>query len=156
MTEGNLRPILLVEDDSSDANLLCRAFEKAHVLNRVIHLPSGDEALGYLAGVKEYADRTLYPLPALILLDLKLPGLTGMQLLQWKRAHENVRRIPVVVLTGDKDPQTVAAAYDLGANSYLVKRAKSSEILTMVKAIDQYWVKLNEDPLLVTGADAGG
>jgi len=155
MTQENYRPILLVEDDPADANLLCRAFEKAKVLNRVIHLSSGDEALAYMAGVKEYADRSVYPLPALILLDLKLPGLTGMQLLQWKRAHENVRRIPLVVLTGDSDPQTVAAAYDLGANSYLVKRAKSSEILTLVKAIDQYWVRLNEAPLLVTGADAG-
>ena len=150
--EDILQPILLVEDDAADANLLCRGFEKAKIVNRIIHLLSGDDALGYLAGVKEYADRTVYPLPALILLDLKLPGLTGLQLLQWKRAQEQIRRIPVVVLTSDDDPETISAAYDAGANSYLVKPGTSAEILRMVKAIDQYWMQFNESPRLVMRA----
>jgi CheY-like chemotaxis protein len=148
-----LRTILLVEDESSDAALLLRGFEKAKVLNPIIHLTNGDEALGYLAGVRQYADRRKYPLPALILLDLKLPGMTGIQLLQWMRVQGEIKRIPVVVLTGNDDPDTINAAYDLGANSYLVKPGNNAEIARMVEAIQRYWVKLNEPPQLVMQAE---
>ena len=151
----DLRPILLVEDEPSDAALIRRAFEKAKVLNRIIHLKNGDEALGYLAGVKEYANRVEFPLPAIILLDLKLPGMTGLQLLEWKRAQEHVRRIPVVVLTTDTEMASINAAYDLGANSYLVKPGTSTEILRIVKVLDQYWMQMNEAPQLIMRADAG-
>jgi CheY-like chemotaxis protein len=148
-----LRTILLVEDESSDAALLLRGFEKAKVLNPIIHLTNGDEALGYLAGVRQYADRRKYPLPALILLDLKLPGMTGIQLLQWMRVQGEIKRIPVVVLTSNDDPDTINAAYDLGANSYLVKPGNNAEIARMVEAIQRYWVKLNEPPQLVMRAE---
>ena len=147
-----LRTILLVEDDSSDAALLLRGFEKAHVMNPVVHLSNGDDVLAYLAGVREYADRKKYPLPALILLDLKLPGMTGMQLLQWMRVQGEIRRIPVVVLTSDENPDTIDAAYDLGANSYLVKPGNPADIARMVQSIQGYWVKLNEPPQLVMRA----
>jgi CheY-like chemotaxis protein len=148
-----LRTILLVEDESSDAALLLRGFEKAKVLNPIIHLTNGDEALGYLAGVRQYADRRKYPLPALILLDLKLPGMTGIQLLQWMRVQGEIKRIPVVVLTSNDEPDTINAAYDLGANSYLVKPGNNAEIARMVEAIQRYWVKLNEPPQLVMRAE---
>jgi CheY-like chemotaxis protein len=147
-----LRTILLVEDESTDAALLLRGFEKARVLNPVIHLTNGDEALGYLAGVGEYADRSKYPLPALILLDLKLPGMTGIQLLQWMRIQGEIKRIPVVVLTSDSNPDTINAAYDLGANSYLVKPGNSTDIARMVQTIQRYWVTLNEPPQLLMRA----
>jgi CheY-like chemotaxis protein len=147
-----LRTILLVEDESADATLMLRGFEKAHVMNPVVHLTNGDEALAYLAGVRKYADRRKHPLPALILLDLKLPGMTGIQLLQWMRVQGEIRRIPVVVLTSDDNPDTIDAAYDLGANSYLVKPGNSAEIACMVEAIQRYWVKLNELPQLVMRA----
>jgi CheY-like chemotaxis protein len=146
---ANLPTILLVEDDASDATLLCRAFERAKVLNPVVHLTNGDDALAYLAGVAPYTDRSKFPLPALILLDLKLPGMTGLQLLQWKRTQNPVRRIPVVVLTSDEDPATVDAAYDLGANSYLRKQSDPAQITRMVDAIQRYWIELNEPPQLV-------
>jgi len=147
-----LRTILLVEDETTDAMLLLRGFQKAEVLNPVVHLTNGDEALAYLAGIREYANRTQYPLPALILLDLKLPGMTGIQLLQWMRVQGEIRRIPVVVLTNDDNPDTIDAAYDLGANSYLVKPGNSADIARMVQAIQRYWVKLNEPPQLVMRA----
>ena len=148
----HLRTILLVEDESADAALLLRGFEKAKILNPIIHLTNGDEALGYLAGVKEYANRKKYPLPALILLDLKMPGMTGMQLLQWMRVQGEIKRIPVVVLTSDSNPETIDAAYDLGANSYLVKPGSQSDIAHMVQTIQRYWVGLNEPPQLVMRA----
>ena len=148
-----LGTILLVEDQESDAALLRRGFEKAKVLNPIIHLMNGDDALLYLEGRQRYADRTEYPLPVLILLDLKLPGLTGFQILQWMRTRNEIRRIPVVVLTTDDSPETVNSAYDLGANSYLVKPGNNAAIAKMVNAIRQYWIELNEDPGLVMSAE---
>ena len=152
MSAEILRTILLVEDEPSDAALLLRGFEKARVMNPIIHLTNGDEVLRYLAGAGDYADRKKHPLPALILLDLKLPGMTGIQLLQWMRVQGEINRIPVVVLTSDGDPQTIDAAYDLGANSYLVKPGSSAEIARMVDAIQRYWMALNEPPQLVMRA----
>jgi CheY-like chemotaxis protein len=98
-----------------------------------------------------------YPLPALVLLDLDLPEMSGYELLQWKRTQSNIRRIPVVVLTIDSATSAVNAAYDLGANSYLVKPGKSDQIMRIVKIIQEYWLGLNEPPKLVLGAtpDAG-
>lgn len=154
MTDAALRTILLVEDEPTDAALITRAFEKARVKNPVIHLANGDEALRYLAGKGEYVDRVKHPLPAVILLDLKLPGATGMQILQWMRVQGEIRRIPVVVLTSDENPKTIDAAYDLGANSYLVKPGNPAEVAQMVHNIQQYWVKLNEPPQLVMHAEA--
>ena len=145
--------ILLVEDEASDAALLRMGFEKAKVLNPIVHLSNGDDALLYLEGRGRYADRTTFPLPVLILLDLKLPGMTGFQLLQWMRTRSDVRRIPVVVLTNDDASETINAAYDLGANSYLVKPGGAAEIARMVNAIRQYWIDMNEAPKLVTRAE---
>jgi CheY-like chemotaxis protein len=154
MVDATLRTILLVEDEPTDAALMKRAFEKAKVANPLIHLTNGDEVLRYLAGKGEYADRVKHPLPAVILLDLKLPGATGMQILQWMRAQGEIRRIPVVVLTSDENPKTIDSAYDLGANSYLVKPGNPADVARMVQTIQQYWVKLNEPPQLVMRAEA--
>jgi DNA-binding response OmpR family regulator len=153
MADENLRTILLVEDESTDAAFLLRGFEKAQVKNPIIHLKNGDDALRYLAGKGEFADRKKYPLPALMLLDLKLPGTTGIQLLQWMRVQGEIKRVPVVVLTSDDNPETINAAYDLGANSYLVKPGNAAEIARMVQSIQKYWVKLNEPPPLVMRAE---
>jgi CheY-like chemotaxis protein len=147
-----LGTILLVEDEPSDAAMLRRGFEKAEVLNPVVHLANGDDALAYLEGLGPYIDRVKYPLPVLILLDLKLPGLSGIQLLEWMRTRPEIRRIPVVVLTADSERGTVNAAYELGANSYLVKPADPANIVRIVEAIQQYWIQLNEPPYLVRRA----
>ena len=149
MSEANLPIILMVEDEKSDADLLRRAFAKANVLNPIVLANTGDEALAYLTGTGQYADQTKHPLPALILLDLKLPGLTGIQLLQWRRTQPHIKRIPVVVLTIDRSPSTVNSAYDLGANSYLVKPGNPEEVTQMVETIQRYWIDLNESPQLV-------
>jgi CheY-like chemotaxis protein len=148
-----LPTILLVEDNASDVALLKRGFDKAGVLNPIVRLKDGNDALAYLAGVGPYADRNEFPLPALILLDLKMPGMTGLQLLQWMRGQRDVRRIPVVVLTSSEDRMTVNAAYDAGANSYLLKPGDPSEIGNLVEAIQTYWIELNHSPQLVMRAE---
>ena len=155
MPDENLSTILLVEDETTDARLLLRGFEKTQVMNPVIHLTDGDEALRYLAGKGKFSDRKKYPIPALILLDLKLPGMTGIQLLQWMHIQGEIKRIPVVVLTSDENPDTINAAYDLGANSYLLKPGSPVEIAKMVQTIQRYWMKLNEPPQLVMKAEQG-
>lgn len=152
MADRSLPTVLLIEDEASDVTLLLRGFERAQVLNPIVHLKDGDEALAYFAGVGQYSDRTKHPLPVLILLDLKLPGMTGLQLLQWLRTQREIRRIPVVVLTMDGTPSSVNAAYDLGANSYLVKPGDPAKIAKMVASIQHYWIELNEPPPLVMGA----
>jgi len=157
MAEKVLPTILLVEDTPSDAALVRRGFGKTHVLNPIVWVRNGQEALAYLTGLGQYSDRIKHPLPALILLDLDLPEMTGFELLQWKRTQPYIRRIPVVVLTIDSATSAVNAAYDLGANSYLVKPGDPDEIMRIVKIIQEYWLGLNEPPKLVLRAtpDAG-
>jgi CheY-like chemotaxis protein len=152
MAEPALETILLVEDTPSDATLIRRGFEKTNVLNPIVWTKNGQEALGYLSGLGQYGDRIKYPLPALVLLDLDLPEMTGFELLQWKRSQPNIRRIPVVVLTVDSATSAVNAAYDLGANSYLVKPGNPEEIMRVVKTIQEYWLGLNQSPKLVLRA----
>jgi len=157
MAEPVLPTILLVEDTPSDAALIRRGFDKTNVLNPIVWVKNGQEALAYLSGLGQYGDRIRYPLPALILLDLDLPEMTGFELLQWKRTQPYIRRIPVVVLTIDKATSAINAAYDLGANSYLVKPGDPEEIMRIVKSIQDYWLGLNQPPKLVLRAtpDAG-
>lgn len=143
------KTILLVEDESSDAELLIRAFKKAGVQNPIRHLDNGDAALFYLQGIDTYVDRDKNPLPALILLDLKLPGMSGLELLRWLRQQKNLRRIPVLILTSENDARLMDAAYDAGANSYLLKSVAPDEIERVVNLITNYWLNLNESPLIV-------
>jgi len=152
MAEPVLPTILLVEDTPSDAALIRRGFDKTNVLNPIVWVKNGQEALAYLSGLGQYGDRIRYPLPALILLDLDLPEMTGFELLQWKRTQPYIRRIPVVVLTIDKATSAINAAYDLGANSYLVKPGDPEEIMRIVKSIQEYWLGLNQPPKLVLRA----
>jgi CheY-like chemotaxis protein len=148
-SEDSKKTILLVEDESSDAELLIRAFKKAGVQNPIRHLDNGDAALFYLQGIDTYVDRDKNPLPALILLDLKLPGMSGLELLRWLRQQKNLRRIPVLVLTSENDARLMDAAYDAGANSYLLKSVSPDEIERVVNLITNYWLNLNESPLIV-------
>ncbi|PYP93658.1 MAG: two-component system response regulator [Candidatus Angelobacter sp. Gp1-AA117] len=141
--------ILLVEDEPADARLLIRAFTRAGVLNPIKHLFRGDEALAFLEGINQYADRREHPLPILIILDLKLPGMSGLELIRWIHLQRELRRIPVLVLTGQKDDKFIEAAYDAGANSYLLKSFAEDEIDRVVNLINNYWLSLNESPLVV-------
>ena len=151
LTQQSVIPgtILLVEDEPADALLLKRAFTRAGVQNPIQHVNRGDTGLAYLEGINEYADRERFPLPILIILDLKLPGMSGLELLRWIRLQRELRRIPVLVLTSETDDDFIQSAYDAGANSYLLKKFDEAEIDRAVGLISGYWLKLNESPLIV-------
>jgi CheY-like chemotaxis protein len=138
--------ILLVEDKETDVLLIRRAFDKTRLANPVQVVTDGDAAVDYLAGQGAYADRQQFPLPILILLDLKLPRRSGIEVLQWLRTQETLKRIPVVMLTSSHQERDVNAAYDTGVNSYLVKPVDFDGLLQMLKTVNLYWVMLNEKP----------
>lgn len=152
MKKHDLRPIMLIEDEQTDVTLIRRAFEKAGVENPIQSVENGDKALAWLEGIGEYQDRTNFPLPAFILLDLKLPGMGGLQLLKWIRSRKDLRLIPVVVLTNSADAVDVRSAYEAGANSYLLKPADRNEIYRVIDIIQQYWLEHNVSPPLVLRA----
>ncbi len=143
---ANGSTILLVEDNPDDVLLIRRAFQKAGIGNPIVALDHGDEAVAYLDGLGSYSDRHRYPLPALMLLDLKLPRRSGLEVLAWVRQHEGLKRLPVVVLTSSRDEGDINQAYDLGANSYLVKPVAFDALLRLVRSVEGYWLMLNERP----------
>lgn len=141
-----LSTLLLVEDDPNDVMLFRRAKDKSNLANPLQVVEDGEAAIAYLSGQGTYADRNRYPLPALVLLDLKLPRKSGLEVLAWLRQQPGLRRLPVVVLTSSRESLDVGRAYDLGANSYLVKPVAFDSLLEMVKALGLYWLILNERP----------
>jgi CheY-like chemotaxis protein len=139
-------PILLVEDSPDDALLIQRAFRKANLTNPVQHVSDGEEAVAYLSGAPPWSDRAKFPLPVFMLLDLKLPRRSGLEVLEWVRRESAVKRLPVVVLTSSRESVDVNRAYDIGVNSYLTKPVGFEALLEMVKSINLYWLVLNEHP----------
>jgi CheY-like chemotaxis protein len=143
--------VLLVEDNATDVLLIRRAFDKAKLGNPIQVLGDGDAAVEYLGGSGAYADRERFPLPILILLDLKLPRRSGLEVLEWLRGQASLRRIPVVMLTSSEQPRDVNAAYDSGVNSYLVKPVEFDALFDMLKTVSLYWVMFNTKPHLGNG-----
>lgn len=139
-------PILLVEDDENDMLFVLRAFHKSAILNPLQVCRDGDSAVAYLEGTGEYADRARFPLPVFILLDLKLPRRSGLEVLRWVKERPLLKRIPVVVLTSSRDDLDVDRAYELGANSYIMKPVSFETLLELVKSLQLYWLVLNEHP----------
>ena len=154
MPDTPLGTILLIEDEAADALMVRRAFEKAGVENPIQTLSDGDKALAYLEGIGDYQDRIKHPLPIFIILDLKLPGMMGLQLLKWIRTRKELRLIPVIVLTNSSEESEVKSAYEAGANSYLLKPADRNEVFRVVKVIQSYWLEHNVAPPLVLRANA--
>lgn len=138
--------ILLVEDNPDDVLLIQRAFRKANLINPISAVDDGEKAIQYLSGAGEYADRSRHPLPVLVLLDLKLPRKSGHEVLAWIKQHPAFKRIPVVVLTSSTETVDINKAYDLGANSYLVKPVGFDDLFAMVKTLQPYWMIMNQKP----------
>ena len=138
--------ILLVEDDEADIFLLRRAFRNARIANPLIEVRDGQAAIQYLSGEGDYADRARYPIPFLILLDLRLPKLSGFEVIAWMRDQPQLANLIVVVLTASDHVPDVTKARDLGANSYLVKPGNFEELVEMVKRIKGRWLLLDRLP----------
>lgn len=138
--------ILLVEDDPDDVFFLQEAFKKADMAGALRVARDGEEAVAYLLGQGAFADRRLHPPPALVLLDLKLPRKSGLEVLEWRRGQPGMASIPVVVLTSSVSETDVRRAYELGANAYLVKPIDSGAQDEMVGTIRRFWLGLNRLP----------
>jgi CheY-like chemotaxis protein len=138
--------ILLIEDNADDVLLTRRAFSKAGIRSSLRVVEDGQRAVEYLCGTGEYGDRELHPLPVLLLLDLKLPRRSGFEVLEWLRGQPGLRRIPVVVLTSSAQSADINRAFDLGANSYLVKPVGFDGLMDLVRTLNLYWLLLNEKP----------
>jgi CheY-like chemotaxis protein len=133
--------ILLVEDRDDDIVLAEKALKRAFVTNPLRVVKDGSEAISYLSGQGRYSSRIEYPLPSLILLDLKLPGLDGFEVLKWIREQPQTRTIPVVVLTSSDQIRDVNRAYALGANSFLVKPLDFEQYIGLGKFLREHWIK---------------
>jgi len=143
-----LANILLVEDNKMDIALTLDAFREARLANKIHVARNGEEALQYLFGEGEFADRIRYPLPNIILLDLKMPGIDGLEVLKRVKSTPEIKRIPIIILTSSKEEGDRAMSYDLGANSYLVKPISFDGFLEVVKKVTDYWIALNIEPPL--------
>ena len=138
--------ILLVEDNPDDVELVLRAFKRARLGGSVHVARDGAEALDFLFGVGKHAGRDVGSKPTVILLDLKLPKVDGLEVLRRVRADERTRRLPVVVLTSSKEEQDLVKSYELGANSYICKPVDFEQFLEAARQLGLYWLVLNEAP----------
>lgn len=137
------RDILLVEDNQSDVDLTRRALLKSRIANHLVVVDDGQKALDYLFGTGEYAGREISIVPALVLLDLKLPRVPGLEVLRRIRADENLKPLPVVILTTSSERRDIAAGYDLNVNSYIQKPVDFEQFVDCVKQLGLYWLVLN-------------
>jgi two-component system response regulator len=141
------KKILLVEDSPDDQELIRMAFEEGHILNEFVALNDGAQALDYLFSRGQYAGRDSADTPLVILLDLKLPKVNGLEVLQQLRADTRTALIPVVMLTSSNEEQDILASYENGVNSYVRKPVEFEQFMEAVKQLKFYWLILNETPL---------
>lgn len=138
--------ILIVEDNDDHAFFIEHAFRQARLANPTFRVSNGDEAVDYLAGVGKFSNRSEYPLPNLVLLDLKMPCRNGFEVLEWIRQQPGMKRLRVVVLTTSDEVRDVNRAYELGANSFLVKPVTAPDFMQVVKAVNSYWMLMSPAP----------
>ncbi len=146
MTNPQAAHILMVEDNNMDVVLTLDAFREARFMNTIEIARTGEDALRYLFGEDDYSDRKRHPLPDLVLLDLKLPGISGHEVLARIKSTPRLKRIPVIVLTSSSEEGDLEMSYDCGANSYLVKPITFDGFLETVRSIEHYWLSVNVSP----------
>lgn len=146
MFNDTSKSILLIEDNPDDVALTLRAFKKNNIMNRVVVAKDGVEALDYLFCTGEYADRDIEDTPQIILLDLKLPKVNGLEVLKRIREDERTRLLPVVILTSSNEQTDLMEGYSLGANSYIRKPVDFDQFMEAVRQLGLYWLVLNINP----------
>lgn len=143
---NQLHAILHVEDRDEDVYLLRYIFKRVEIRNPVHAVPDGQQAIDYLAGTGEFADRERFPMPGLVLLDLKLPLKMGLEVLEWIRSKPSLTGLVVIVLTSSVHDKDVNRAYELGANAFLVKPSDTDELTEICQALKQFWLVHNCTP----------
>lgn len=138
--------IILVEDNPSDAEMTIRALKKNNLANNLMHLKDGEEALAFIFCTGPYADRKMDSKPKVILLDLKMPKIDGIEVLRKLKSDERTKTIPVVVLTSSKEDPDIKICYELGVNSYIVKPVGFDHFIEAVSNLGMYWMLMNETP----------
>ena len=138
--------ILIVEDNPNDAELTIRALKKKNLANKIVHLKDGAEALDYIFCTGNYSDRDINNKPRAILLDLKMPKVNGLEVLERVKADKRTRSIPIIVLTSSNEDPDVKKCYDMGVNSYIVKPVGFDNFTKAVADLGFYWLLLNEAP----------
>lgn len=146
MNARELRTVLLVEDNFADAEMAIDALREAKLANPVVHLEDGAEALDYLLYRGEFAKRPQGE-PSVVLLDIKMPRLDGLEVLRRMREHDHLRRIPVVMLSSSREESDLARSWDLGANAYVVKPVDVGQFFAAVQTLGKFWAVLNEAPI---------
>jgi CheY-like chemotaxis protein len=141
------KKVLVAEDLPMDVFLLKRAFVAVRVPTTLHFVGDGQEAIDYLSAANEYADRTAHPLPDLALLDIKMPRLDGFQVLDWLRRQPGLKRLPVIMFSTSDLARDIDRAYELGANSYLVKPREPDGMPDLVRRLEEYWLDLNHGPV---------
>jgi two-component system response regulator len=139
--------ILLVEDNAGDAEMAIRALKKNHIGNQVIHLKDGAEAIDFVFGTGVYENRDVNNRPKLILLDLKMPKISGIEVLKTLKSDERSRAIPIVVLTSSREDPDIRTCYELGVNSYIVKPVGFENFSAAISELKMYWLLLNNPPI---------
>jgi len=140
------RTILVADDDQNDVFFLRRAFQKSGLDHSVIHVSDGQEAIDYLRGEADYSDRTRFPLPALLLLDLKMPKVDGFDVLNWLRGRSELKQLPVVVLSSSSREDDIQRARSLGADDYRVKPADFEQLLLLAQDVSTRWLTADQVP----------
>ena len=138
--------ILIVEDNASDAEMAMRAFKKNNLANKIHIVHDGEEALNFIFAKGEYAERDKEQKPKIILLDLKLPKIDGLEVLKELKNNETTKIIPVIILTSSKEESDIIKSYNLGVNSYIVKPVDFDKFVEAVRDLGHYWLLLNINP----------
>lgn len=138
--------ILIVEDNPNDAELMVRSLQKNHLANKLFVVADGAEALDFVFCRGQYAKRDLNRLPKVVFLDLKLPKVDGLEVLRKVKSNEQTKKLPVVIVTSSKEDPDIATAYDLGANSYIVKPVDFDNFVQSIRQLGLYWLMINEKP----------
>ena len=138
--------ILLVEDNLSDAELITRALRKVNLANHLIHVKDGEEALDFIFATGTFAEREKQHVPKVILLDIKMPKVDGIEVLRQIKANSETKRIPVVIMTSSKEEQDIIRSYELGVNSFVVKPVEFNSFAKAVSELGLYWVLINQPP----------
>ena len=142
---SSIRAVLLAEDSPADAEMALDALRDANLANPIVHVEDGIEVMDYLLSRGRFADRP-EGLPAVLLLDIKMPRMDGLEVLREVRAHDELKKLPVVVLTSSREETDLAISWNLGVNAYVVKPVDSEQFFHAVKTLGRFWAVLNETP----------